>query len=359
MTRKNRGNASGGGLFARTRMSVIALLMVLALAGCDGGNSAAKREEPREASGTVNYAVPEAQLAMSNAMDGGYSDEAVMDMAEEEMAYEGDAAVTAETAPANSSGTSSEAKTADRKIIWSGYLRIESVEYEKTLQEVQQLMARYNAVVENSQEYDDTSWYTGSRQESSRSMIWNIRVPSASFGNFFEDTGSLTGQIRSKNTSSSDRTKQYSDTAVQIESLTIQQENLMKMMEQAKTIEDMLAIEDRLTEVRTQLRYLTNSNSEIDYDVEYSSVTVELQEVHVYQKQEISYWERLKNAFGNSLIDFVEALGDFVVTLIYMIPYIIVIGLVLWLLRGPFRRFREKRREKKAKKAAEKQAAEK
>ncbi|MBO6163559.1 MAG: DUF4349 domain-containing protein [Lachnospiraceae bacterium] len=239
-----------------------------------------------------------------------------------------------------------------KKIVYSGSMTVETTEYEKTIGEIEALMQKYGAVITSSSESDDnSSWYiSDSNRHSSRTMNWEIRIPSKNFQTFFDSTGEITGSVRSKNTSSNDMTKRYNDTAVQIESLTIQQENLMKMMESAQTIEEMLAIEDRLSEVRYELKLLTNANSQIDYDVQYSQVSIYVNEVYEYAKEPPeTFTERLKRSLSGSAEGFVEFLQDLLVAIIYLFPYLIVFGIILFIVFRLAKKARAKmpKREKK------------
>ena len=283
-------------------------------------------------------------------------DEAAM----EDEARDWDGGESAETAPAGDVVTAeTDAQTPEdaaaklaKKIVYSGSMTVETTEYEKTIAEIEALMQKYGAVVTSSSESDDNrSWYiSDSNRHSSRTMNWEIRIPSKNFQTFFDSTGEITGSVRSKNTSSSDMTKRYNDTAVQIESLTIQQENLMKMMESAQTIEEMLAIEDRLSEVRDELKRLTNANSQIDYDVQYSQVSIYVNEVYEYAKEPPeTFTERLKRSLSGSAEGFVEFLQDLLVAIIYLFPYLIVFGIILFIVFRLAKKARAKmpKREKK------------
>ena len=323
---------------------VVVLVLALAAAGCSGPWSAAKSAAQTntvytETGGNAVYREEAAEMAIP-----------AMEAAEADVGFGANGDEAAEEKSMMSADGGANTAETGRKLVRTGYLRMESTEYDRTVAELQQLFAKHGVTVENSDEYDGGDWYGVSGGKSTRTMTWQLRIPADHFEAFFEETGTISGQIRSRSVSSADKTKQYNDTAVQIESLTIQQENLMEMMKQAKKIEDMLAIEDRLAQVRSELRILSDSNSQIDYDVAWSTISVELQEVHVYQKENITYWERLRQAAGNSLVEFVEALGDFLVTFLYAIPYLAVLGVLVWLGRKVFRSRRQKRLEKKQKK---------
>ena len=308
------------------RGGVLLIVLTMLLAGCSR-QSLKTPEYGSAVKSTERTAVPEMAYAgaadedvLEEEYDAGMADNAFV-------AAETMAAADAADGPEDVGGGRTEEKTTSQKIVWSGYLEIESTDYEQTKKELQQLFDRYQVLVESSGEYDSGNrWSSSAGVYTQRTMSWQIRIPSEHFSRFFEETGNLTGQIRSKSTSSSDLTKKYSDTANRIESLTIQQSNLMEMMKKADTVEDMLAIEDRLTEVRSELRILTNQNSQIDYDVDSSTIHIELEEVHIYETKNLSFMERLQQTILDSASGFVQAMADLGVLLIYAFPYLVVFG---------------------------------
>ncbi len=348
---KNGNWMKKGGIFLMT--------LLLALEGCT--QSTKSSDMGYEKNAATSYARTESIAAAGLAEDGEVAEEFAMDGGD----YE-NAAVIGETVPLAEMDVTGEPaekeseESISRKIVWTGYLEIESTDYEQTRKEIQQMFDKYQVLVESSGEYDSGNrWSSSSYAYTQRTMNWQIRIPSDRFAAFFEETGSLTGQIRSKSTSSSDLTKQYSDTANRIESLTIQQNNLMEMMKKADTVEDMLAIEDRLTEVRSELRILTNRNSQIDYDVDYSSLSIQLQEVHIYETKNLTFTERLQQTILDSAAGFVQAMADLGVLLIYAFPYLVVFGALAVLILRFLRRRRERKGSRKEKTEVEKAEIEK
>lgn len=352
------------------QISVLLCIVMTAsvlLAGCRSGASGSA------SSSYVESPVTEAGAAKNAAAyDSGYGvayDSAEADEWEEEAWEEEDTEdYPAEDSAAGSgntgsSGDASAVKSSEeiaKKIVYSGDLSLETTEYEKTIEEMKALMAANGAIISNSSESDsNSSWYrSNSAYHSSRTMTWNLRIPAKNFTAFFEGAGQITGSVRGKNTYSSDMTRQYNDNAVQIESLTIQQNNLMKMMESAETIEDMLAIEDRLTQIRTQLKRLNNSNNQIDYDVDYSQVTVYVTEVYEYpQADPETFRERLARSFGDSAEEFLEFLQDLLISLIYLFPYLVLLAIVIVIVIVLHRRYRAKhpKKERRKKKVTERQ----
>ena len=71
----------------------------------------------------------------------------------------------------------------------------------------------------------------------------------------------------------------YVDVESHITALKTEQESLLKMLEQADTIETILAIQNQLTQVRYQLESYESQKRTYDNDLNYSAVYVYVQEV--------------------------------------------------------------------------------
>lgn len=344
-------------------MGYLALMTALVLAagmisGCSGGKSTSSASESY---GGGSY---------SGNSDASYDlEEEAPAMAAEEMVADGDMAYepgmdsTSDTGSSNTAGEENDAL----KIVYTGSISIETTEYDKTVSELKELFAKYGIKTASSSESDSASYYYYNEGSSPvRTLELTLRVPADHFNEFFDATGTITGSIRSKSTDSQDLTKQYNDRAVQIESLEIQQQNLLKMMEAAETVEDMILIEDRLSEIRTQLRKLNSANEQIDYDVAYSEVTMYIREVKIYTeaKEQETFLQRITRSISESAESFLENMQDLLVALIYLLPYIVIIAVLVFLFRKPIKALRERHKEKsrlrkeaRMKKKAEKEQA--
>ena len=75
----------------------------------------------------------------------------------------------------------------------------------------------------------------------------------------------------------------YNDQSILIESLEKQETRLLEMMDKAETIEDMITIESRLSEVQTQLNQARNTLAGYDTDIDYSTINVQIEEVPFFK----------------------------------------------------------------------------
>ena len=83
----------------------------------------------------------------------------------------------------------------------------------------------------------------------------------------------------------------------------------MEMMAIAETVEDIIAIEDKLSDIRYRIDSLQTSLNNWDRRVSYSTLHLSLEEVREYTTDEkkISYGQELWNAFT----DAIEGVGEF------------------------------------------------
>jgi predicted lipid-binding transport protein (Tim44 family) len=130
-------------------------------------------------------------------------------------------------------------------------------------------------------------------------------------------------------------------------------------MELAETVEDVIALESRLSELRYQIESLQSTLNNWDRRVSYSSIYLEINEVKAYTpepERRISYGEELLGALQDGL----EAVGDFfkeaLVILVACLPMLIVLGLliflIVWLIRKAHARRKARKEAKRAAMAA-------
>lgn len=280
--------------------------MILMLAGCGG-----------KSGGMYDTIANNAEAPMAEEAAYGIADyEEWNGMAEEEAKS---SETAAEPVP--------EPKPSEQKLVYRGDLSVETLNYEETVKNVRTYVQKYNGLIEYENEYDnDYGWYTSDYKgrTSSRSINMTVRIPTESFSKFIEDMEG-TGKIVNRSTSIENITRRYNDTSVRVKALKEQQERLLEMMEKAQTIEEMIAVEQRLTEVQTDLNILQTQLNEMDTDVYYSTVTVNVREVIEYSKAPESFFENLGKAFARGWRGFVEFLEDLAIAIADSWPFLLIL----------------------------------
>ena len=296
----------------------LALLAVL-LTGCgSAGKSAASYD-----SGMVEYAV---------------SDEAAMAPAEG-AAMKNSAADTGSTQlPQN------------RKWIVTVNLTAETDDLDALRSALDEKIAALNGYVEDQSVYNGSIYDSGRRY---RSANLTVRIPADSIDAFLQDVGGLANSVR-QNKSIEDVTLSYVATESRLKALETEEARLLELLSQAETMTDLLEIEARLSEVRSELENYASQKRLYDNQIDYATVYLAIEEVQEYTPvEEPTLWERISKGFRDNLEgvgdDLLDVLVWFIVSLPYLVVFAIVITLVVFIVKPIRRRCAAKKAAKKPK----------
>ena len=242
------------------------------------------------------------------------------------------------------------------KIIYSAYYTIETKEFDSSIEALNALISKYGGFVENSNVKGYTYYDSyGNSSIRNRTANYIVRIPSASLNDFLNESGSL-GSVTSKRQEAQNVTSQYADISARLETYEVQEKRLLELLAKASNMGDLLTIEDKLSEVRYNIESLQRSLNNIDAKVDYSTVTLNINEVSTYTPTEkMSFWERLGNSFIGGIEDFVDDIGDFVIWFVGAIPALILIAAIVVVAVILLKKARAKKKAKKVVDNTEKQ----
>lgn len=271
--------------------------------------------------------------------DNGYMQEVSFDAVEEMGEY-----ATSDMAPmdpgAGGSGNLS-MPTDGRKVILRADVTLEAKEYDAALQALLDRTEELGGYLASREDYD----------YGAREVSLCLRVPSEKFDVFLTGMSEIANVTRMSQ-SAEDITESYLETQSYLESLEVQQDRLLELLSAAETLEDLLAIEDRLAEVRAQLQYYDSLKKSYDSRVDDATIYVTLNEVRDYTVTEPTFGERLLAALQNSGRGFVDFLQGLLFTLIALAPYLIILAPLTIVVVRALRRRRTTHPPKKGKKPA-------
>lgn len=223
------------------------------------------------------------------------------------------------------------------KLVYTCNIRLETLNYTDTIKSIKNKVSGFNGFIEYEYEYDTNyNWYSDEINLGTMHMNLTIRIPSNRYDEFISSLDG-DGKILSKSSNVDNITKEYYDISAVIESLKIQEARLITMLESAETIDDMIAVEKRLTEVQTQLNRYKTSLATMDMGVEYSTIELNIDEVRNYTdiKDNNTFLSRLNNTLKESWKSFWSILEGLLFFIIRMIPVVIIfipIGFIIWIL---------------------------
>lgn len=207
-----------------------------------------------------------------------------------------------------------------RKLIKNVSIEMESTDFEKTLSEINSNIENVNGYIE----YLNVSGRSFNSNESRYSKMM-IRVPQDKLEEFL-NAAETAGNIRNRTENISDITLQYADTEDHIKALETEQTRLLELMEHADSVESIIALETRLSEVRYQLGSYKSQIKVYDNQVEYSTVDIRVSEVAIYTaKDRAGAGERIAAGFKQSC----EFIKVFTIDLfVFLASYSPIIALV-------------------------------
>lgn len=212
----------------------------------------------------------------------------------------------------------------NEKIIVTGQTSLETYDLDKCLTEISDLVNEYNGIIKSRNEgkYE---------YENYRYANLTIYIPADKFDEFNNRLKDK-GNVISTSYNSENITQQYNDTESRLLSLKAQEERVRELYSSAETIEDLLKIEERLSEITSEITSLQNNKNNYDLLISYSTLTVSLKEVTTYSKIKDNFFSRLWNALKNSFNNFLAMIQDillFIVNNIFTIAFVVIIFFIL------------------------------
>lgn len=234
---------------------------------------------------------------------------------------------------ADSSGNASGSKPSlAEKIIYSGDLYIETTTFDQAITSLEAKVDEFGGFIESSYVNGNTDYRPdGTTALVDRRAYYVARIPSARFDAFLKLSGTI-GNVLSSSTSADNITSQFTDTEARKASLQVQEQRLLSMMEATTDIESLIALESRLSEVRYELESIERQLINWQNQVDYSTVSLELQEVEVYTPVapvQRTFGQKLVSAFSdgwNGFLRFAQNLALFVAE---ALPALILLALVV------------------------------
>ena len=220
------------------------------------------------------------------------------------------------------------------KMIYRGYLYLESTGFDAAVSGLEALVAEMGGYFESS-ELNNYSPY--------RTAYYVVRVPSAQYQPFCGRVGQL-AQVNSQRHTTENVSEAYYDTESRLITQRTKLERLQELLAKADVMEDIITLESAIAETELQIERLTGTLRKYDALVDYATVEINLEEVYELTEQEqpvIGFGAKLVEAFKTGTNNFVDDLERFALRFarnwisrtISLVFWIVVIVVVVRLLR--------------------------
>ncbi len=246
-----------------------------------------------------------------------------------------------ENADASSNGSGDkDGLTADRikkeMLVYSCDMSVDVLDFDTAVSKFKESLDSYGGFVEN-ENYNDGG--SGSRWYSEDDEKWQtysatVRVPSADYDAFCAAAAEL-GDLRSKNASVQNVSSEYYDLSTTLEIYEAKEERYIALLADITDDEYAISVEKELTELQIEIAKIKTRMNDISTDVAYSFVNISINEVKQYTPEPVqkdTFGQRLKNTISSTASNFIKFLEVLLFVIIALLPYIILIGIIVFVI---------------------------
>ena len=219
---------------------------------------------------------------------------------------------------------------------------IETLDFDTFVQTLKGKVTEVGGYFENSS-IEDYAYTRNGYQTRMGSFV--IRVPEDKLDILLDNVGKA-GNVTRSNESVEDVTLQYTDTQTRIDALRTQEKKLLELMSDAESVEDMITIESRLSDVSRELEYYQSLMNQYDNQIDYATLYIDLYEVEKEtDTSEPGIGERMKRGLSDTFENIGEGLQNFAVGFVSALPYIVILAIVVVVVVVICRRIYKKHRK--------------
>ncbi len=247
--------------------------------------------------------------------------------------------------------TTQTAEELSQKLIYSGSADIETTDFDTSVSDVKTAITEAGGFIESeSLSNNNYYWYSSESSRDDRTLQITLRIPSDQFEDFFAGLDQF-GKVMNQSTNVENITQRYYSNEANITAKQTELNRLLAMMDQAETIEDMIAVEERISEVEAELSQYQTAKNTMDLDTSYSTITLYIEEVsEVTPSSNVadSFSYRLKKAFVGGWTNLFEGIGDVFIGILYALPTLIILLIIIFVVIRVIKRAQRKKKAKRA-----------
>jgi hypothetical protein len=163
----------------------------------------------------------------------------------------------------------------------------------------------------------------------------SIRVPSNNLDNLINELAKQALYLDYKNISSEDVSTEFVDVSARLKAKQAVEQRYLDLLKQAKTIKDILEIENELRQIREEIESGQARINYINSQVAYNTVSLEIYENRTTISDSNGFWVRILNSVKNGW----EILLSIIVGLLNLWPFLLIIPVLIVGFRRFIRRY--------------------
>ena len=266
---------------------------------------------------------------------------------EEEFAY--DTVATTEAGSGAAETPEPDASVADytAKIIYTASVSIETTEFDKAVAALESQVQKIGGFVESSNVTGDTQYNAdGTTSIVNRWAYYTVRIPCEQFEAFLHETEGF-GNVISTSRDAQNVTSAYTDYEARLSSLNTQEERLLDMLAKSEDVETLIALEQRLSDVRYEIESIERSLRNYDMQIRYSTVELDLVEVYTPTVPvRRTFGQKLSDSLSDGWTGFARGVQNVILGLASALPALVLLAVIVIAVIAGIKTARKKRRAK-------------
>jgi len=267
----------------------------------------------------------------------------------EEFAY--DTVATTEAGAAETPEPDDSVADYTAKIIYTASVSIETTEFDKAVAALENQVQKIGGFVESSNVTGDTQYNSdGTTTVVNRWAYYTVRIPCDHFESFLHETEGF-GNVTSTSRDAQNVTSAYTDYEARLSSLNTQEERLLDMLAKSEDVETLIALEQRLSDVRYEIESIERNLRNYDMQIKYSTVNLDLREVEVYTPTvpvRRTFSQKLADSLSDGWNGFTRGIQNVILGLASALPALILLAVITVAVIVCIKKARKKRKAKKA-----------
>ena len=212
-------------------------------------------------------------------------------------------------------------------------------------------MQKIGGFVESSNVTGDTQYNSdGTTTVVNRWAYYTVRIPCDHFESFLHETEGF-GNVTSTSRDAQNVTSAYTDYEARLSSLNTQEERLLDMLAKSEDVETLIALEQRLSDVRYEIESIERNLRNYDMQIKYSTVNLDLREVEVYTPTvpvRRTFSQKLADSLSDGWNGFTRGIQNVILGLASALPALILLAVITVAVIVCIKKARKKRKAKKA-----------
>ncbi|NOW94857.1 DUF4349 domain-containing protein [Mucilaginibacter sp. SG564] len=225
--------------------------------------------------------------------------------------------------PSGSSTNASQIRDTTKKIIKSGTIEFEASNINIARKRILQALKKYGG-------YVDEDNQTTNSDINRKEYNLKISIPAKYFDFLVDSVSASADKIDTKNISVTDVTTRYIDMKTRLDNKKILENRYLELLKKGTKISDLLEIENKLTEIRSDIESSQGQLNYLNKQIAYSSLDITFYTKATTQNID----DRFTNKFKTSIIAGWDTLKNLFFGIISIWPLLVITAIIYWMFKG-------------------------